>query len=290
MSKSTREISKPWFEGRISFKEEKDPKMEEVIKEILLRETQIFYFQLERGENGDKLFHYQFLFRCNGEKDRSTGQRKKFWDKMKTKIGGLKGDHLATCGERHDVLQRYVTKCETRIAGPWSNRRFYTGRKVNMMLANIRPWQQSVMNILRSMPDLNIIHYVYDPDGGSGKSTLMAWAEDNHLGIGVPLYDPKQVISAVIEEGDHPAYFLDLPRTIGKSLDLNGFYTSIEKIKDGRLRSAMNGKSKKLRMDPPHVFVFSNMLPNLSKLSDYKWKCWSVTKPLYELIPLNQTI
>jgi len=70
-----------------------------------------------------------------------------------------------------------------------------------------------------------------------------------------------------------PVVVFDLSRTMVDHCD--HIYTIIEKLKDGCLFSGKYQSHSKI-FDSPHVIVFANFKPDLTKLSIDRWKVVSI--------------
>ena len=51
-------------------------------------------------------------------------------------------------------------------------------------------------------------------------------------------------------------------------------FSALEEVKNGWVESPMYGRADELIMEPPHVWVFSNELPNLNHCSLDRWTIW----------------
>lgn len=69
---------------------------------------------------------------------------------------------------------------------------------------------------------------------------------------------------------------IDMPRSIPKN-DLAPLYAAIESIKSGYIIDS-RFKATEVRIPSPHVWVFTNMLPDLNYLSLDRWKIWRINK------------
>lgn len=138
------------------------------------------------------------------------------------------------------------------------------------------PWQKTIMDIIDQPADLRTVHWIYDKDGTSGKSQLCMYLHqiDKALNIACAM-DMKNFatnIEGALESGwDGKCITFDIARS--ERLDI---YTVLEKIKDGMITSVKyKGKTSILDNDT-HVFVFSNFLPNLPKLTMDRWKIFTL--------------
>jgi hypothetical protein len=70
-----------------------------------------------------------------------------------------------------------------------------------------------------------------------------------------------------------PVVVFDLSRTMVDHCD--HIYNIIEKFKDVCLFSGKYESHTKI-FDPPHVVIFANFKPDLTKLSEDRWKVFSI--------------
>lgn len=144
------------------------------------------------------------------------------------------------------------------------------------------PFQKFVIDTLSLVVDKRKIFWFFDMFGNAGKSALCKHVCMNYQAIMVSgkTSDAAHGIAEMIEpQGSKKqlklhAVLYDIPRSCDEG-DIN--YGLIEKIKNGHF---FTGKyeSKQIMFNPPHVFVFSNRLPNLSKLSPDRWEIYRIHK------------
>lgn len=182
-------------------------------------------------------------------------------------------------------LAFYVMKDETRVDGPWHDptykppkkRKLYDGADLACM-ENPRPMQQMVIDKLREEPEDRYLYWWADLNGGAGKSKLLKWLKFKGFDVAkVPLGTATQIKTSVIEQGEHAAYLVDLPRVQGKEESQRDLFSALEEIKNGWVVSAMYGKSGELMMKPPHVHIFSNEFPNPHVSSLDRWIIMAVS-------------
>jgi len=141
-------------------------------------------------------------------------------------------------------------------------------------------WQESIMLLLRDVPTVPAllaphdrrINWIYDREGGKGKSTLIKlilsrWPLESVL---ITSTSSKRVVEAL--HSQQHVVMLDLPRAYPMST-FN--YAALETIKDGIGCRTMYAPGTKLWRNP-HLFVFSNELPDFSKLTKDRWFIWDL--------------
>ncbi len=169
------------------------------------------------------------------------------------------------------ALKKYCGKEETRKEGtkPITNIRVV---KDPLAGKELRPFQKEVMDILANPPDDRTIHWFWEPVGNTGKTSLVksiCVSNPNAIFVNGKAADMKCAIAAMIKEKHAPTIvLLGLPRT---AEDFTGsLYQGLEEIKDGIFFSGKY-ESGMVLFDSPHVMVFANWPPDLSKLSADRW-------------------
>ena len=173
----------------------------------------------------------------------------------------------------------YMVKDDTRTAGPWSDKDDkpkYIPRQYRGLMENLYPWQKTVLDS-KDIFDPRTVNFVYDPRGNNGKSTVAALMELHTGGLDLPpIGDHKELLQVVCdvlmarEERDPRLVFVDLPRSLD-SKKLAPFMVAIEQIKKGHVADVRH-HYKDWWFDSPQVWVFANWKPDLSYLSQDRWK------------------
>lgn len=146
-------------------------------------------------------------------------------------------DRIAKKGKYDRLHENY----KDYVEGEWANRTY-------------KVWQKSLLKELESDPDNRSIFWVYDSQGGAGKSSFA-----RHIEL---KYDCQVIIPAkstdiafALEPGK-AIYCLDIPRTMGEHVPW-GF---LESLKNG-LYLNPKYESTFVHMRPPHVVVMCNAPP-----------------------------
>lgn len=234
----------------------------ERLKRTFRETTREFLFQLERGKEGERLHIQGFVSFKHGKRLREL----------------QKWIHPgSSCRVVHDrrAIRDYVSKSDSRVAGPWSNRdpklpRQYVG-------ITLRCWQQEVRR-LAGVWDTRHIDVLVDSQGGRGKSTLVGIMCCGGEGRQLPALNcGKDLLRAVASLPVARTYFIDLPRAIGQcAAKWSEFYGAIEQLKSGYAWDDRY-KFKEIRFDSPNIWIFSNTIPSASLLSRDRWRVWSIS-------------
>lgn len=220
----------------------------------LKAETEKYQIQEETGENGTPHIQGCFLFK----NARYFSAIKKKWDKI----------HIEKCKNFKDAAN-YCSKEETRTGKSTGN----VIRKIRDPLAGktLRPIQEQIINICDKEPDDRTIHWVFDRQGGAGKTTLA-----KHLCLKYPnevIYltgksaDMKYGITSFFEDNTVlRVVLIDLTRSVENFVS----YEGLESIKNGIFYNTKY-ESKMVIFDNPHVIVLANFMPETDKLSLDRW-------------------
>lgn len=200
------------------------------------------------------------------------------------KAGGIDTPmlHLApetNNGIKQQAVDFYVTKTESRVDGPWFDGSYtpprkkpkYNGADLTCMESPMA-WQQSCLDALTQKADDRTIVWVYNKDGCAGKSKLMKYLGWKGLAKRVCLGTATQIKTAITQAGAYAAYVVDLPRISGNQESQRDLFSALEDIKNGWVESNMYGKDSSLMMEPPHLWVLSNEVPDVRFASMDRWK------------------
>lgn len=271
-----------------------DPLVE--LNEWLELECKKYCYQLEKGEKTG-FYHLQgrihlkvrvrlstLINRCN---------KKSFF----------KGIHFSPTSDVNKSNDFYVMKEETRIAGPWMDKK---SRKID--LENDKFIPDRIKNIIlfeAQTKMLNIpfdprkIDLWFDPYGNNGKSFFVDYAICFKNAIYIPpLKDYKEIcqylycrIMACPDPRNPKLIVIDMPRAMKKDR-LRDFYSGVESIKDGRVFDTRYS-GKFVMFNTPTIIIISNILPKLKYLSLDRWRFWTSDDVetsngiIKDLVPIN---
>lgn len=137
-----------------------------------------------------------------------------------------------------------------------------------------RPWQKEIKEEILGNPDERSIICIVGPQGGEGKSSLAEHMEKYFKAFVCDYADdtnlPTQINNWLIRGGNMDIVIIDLSRTTTVS---NEFYSTIEKIKNGKI-SIKKYNSNKINFKKPHVVILSNTYPRkeyevIEKVTEY---------------------
>lgn len=227
-----------------------------------------FVFQKELSDKGYE--HYQGRFHLGIKRNGNS---------LKNLLVSIELNelHFTVTVTKNTGTDWYMTKPETRLAGPWrdGDLPLYVPRQIRDI--ELRPWQQHIVSDAELF-DTRTINFIYCPKGNVGKSTLATYIGVNKLGRALPSIDSyKDVMQAVMSGGDCmkcKLYLVDMPRAINQA-KMSGLFAAIEEVKSGHAFDTRHSL-REVYFDNPNIWVFSNILPNMAYLSIDRWKLWTI--------------
>ncbi len=179
----------------------------------------------------------------------------------------------------------YQTKVDTRVEGPWTDQdeQVYIPRQVREMGA-LRPFQQRIIDDV-NVWDKRTINIIFCKKGNVGKSSLVSYMRAHKVARALPpVNDYKDLLRMVCDLPESRMYLFDMPRSMNKDR-MYQFYSAVETIKDGYAYDDRYSFKEKC-FDCPNIWIFTNILPELSMLSIDRWKIWEIDK-LYDLVEMD---
>lgn len=220
-----------------------------------------YVFQLERGENGTP--HFQGCFYLKLQKSFSA---------VKKWIGDE--PHLESCRDWRASI-KYCSKEETRIG-----RIFSKGVKIEegivdkLKVERPNDFQAKLLKVLAEPPDDRSIYWVYDREGGAGKTTLARHLclTRNAIYVSGKASDVKFAVAKYVEDkGSVDIVIYSLTRSMENFMS----YEAIESVKDG-IFFCGKYESGMCIYNHPHVVVMANCEPDLEKLTMDRWRVINV--------------
>lgn len=219
-------------------------------------------FQFEKGELTGKT-HFQG--RCSLKL--KTRNPPLFFERMNFSV-------TSEANSRNDF---YVSKSETRVAGPWKDtdpEPIYIPRQIRELGGSVLEWQKEVIRISEEW-DTRHINIIIDDKGNIGKTMLKGILRIKGLGTPIPFCnDFRDMMRMVMNKPIDKVYLIDIPKAIKKD-KLFQMYAGIESLKDGYAYDDRY-KFKDKYFDCPNIWVFTNTIPDFSLLSEDRWVIWSV--------------
>lgn len=265
------------------------PKITEIFRQVSGKKGR-FIFQLEctpRPEERKELlsnnhdnWHYQCYVNCCSK--RRPKELRNLLSEM-----GMSNAYVTACSTAGTMaLQNYcMKKDDTYRAGPWADRIIettlppYDGEDLPK---DLYPWQDFILGRLRQKPDDRTWNWIFDPEGCMGKSTFVKYCDFHKKATTYSFMSADNLSYLVVKGGAKRAYLFDLPRTKGKHDSMKDIYRTLESIKNGNVKTGKY-EGGHLIMPPPHVWVFSNYMPDFTAGSTDRITVWSPDSDTGEL-------
>jgi len=187
----------------------------------------------------------------------------------------LNSIHWESCSTKQKNIQenniRYCTK-DARKSGDFSIvfSNFYERPRPLKILTEdqLWPWQKELLAISKTEPDERGIIWVYDPITCRGKTKFTKFMIEKQKCIcftGGSRDDIAQVLAMAIERGKDLNQITTMIFNFSMEQDKIS-YTALEQLKDGLITNTKY-HSDTFNFNNPHLFVFSNFLPNCKSLN-----------------------
>jgi len=226
-------------------------------------------YQLENTRDAERNnYHYQGFGHL--KQKRRPASIKSLAISLNGQLNGIEMSAASTAGIQ--ALKSYVLKNDTRVRGPYSDGSTYIG---DDLIVRLYPWQEEIKTQLAARPDDRTINVVVDGRGNTGKSAFCKYMCFHHkvpvLGWG----KTGDLLHLVSKMPNRHAYIFDLSRTKPQDWGRDDISSAMEGIKNGLF---MNTKYEcsQVVMKTPHLWVFTNHVPNLSSMSRDRWKIWRI--------------
>jgi hypothetical protein len=195
-------------------------------------------------------------------KDEAPGKRSDMEDfKASVKEGvtsmeQLRELHSSICAQYPRFVKDYIQDLKVKVRVPCHP---------------LREWQQNLNEILRMEPDERQIIFVVDKKGNQGKSWFARYYHDIHDNVQIILPGKKADMAYTVK--DSRVFIMDCPRS--KQGDFIQ-YDFLEELKNGWVFSGKYEPEVKV-FKVPHVIVLMNEQPEMTKLSDDRYKIINLT-------------
>jgi len=136
-------------------------------------------------------------------------------------------------------------------------------------------WQQEIVDLIDTMPDRRTIHWFWEETGNSGKTALCQHLYRTTTGVLMASGKAQDVKYLIAQYKQEPIRTIlwDIPR----SYETYVSYQAMEEVKNGTF-VANKYKTEIIDIPPPHVIVFANFPPELSKCSMDRWTVHQIQK------------
>lgn len=265
-----------------NYTEEQSSKIQSSIKE----HCRLGFYNQEVGESGTP--HLQGYVELK-TKGRPIG------------VFGIKQIHWAKAKGNKDQNFMY---CSKDAGGELERMSFTHGYKLKKKLkviSKLRPWQEACMELIDMEfmeNDDRTINWVVDEDGGAGKTAFCKYMSTVRKQLLIITGGGYKDIACTLklymdnkdfDINDETVVFFNVPRDSDDQGMIS--YKALESLKDGLITSTKY-ESSTLVFNSPVVWVFSNNRPEMSKLSQDRWKIYKIlNNELYKIKkPINNIV
>lgn len=172
--------------------------------------------------------------------------------------------HWEKCRGNRDDNVNYCIKDGNYITN------YFTPLKI---ITNLKPWQLAFEKQMLTEPDGRTIHWAYDCKGGIGKSSFCKYMAVKHKALVIQGGKLSDIVNIIFNTDMLACRILiiDIPRINENNVS----YAAIECILNGMITNTKFETGIKL-FNPPHVLCFSNFEPDMSCLSEDRWKIYKL--------------
>ncbi|MBA7548452.1 hypothetical protein ES705_40910 [subsurface metagenome] len=220
----------------------------EQIEQVLKHECEWFVFQEEIGESGTP--HLQGTIKL----------------KVRQRLTQLKCIDPGIHWEPTKSVKASIAYCSkeaSRNGSQWVH-----GITLPKVVKTHEPygWQKQVIDIIATEPDERTIHWFWEPTGNVGKTCLCKYlvVKHNALMLTGKSNDMYNMLAKYPDKQE--LILVDCPRSQQDYIN----YGAMEQIKNGLVFSGKY-EGAQLVFNCPHIFVFANQEPDLSKMSGDRW-------------------
>lgn len=250
-----------------------DQKYDVIIAQVCSRLFDKYIYQLENSRSDEKYerdnYHYQGFGHLRDK--RRPQAVKQLAISLNGLVNGIEMSAASTPGI--EALKSYCLKAATRIRGPWHDGSVYIGED---LIVRLFPWQEQIKNdITACKADDRAINVLVDDKGNIGKSAFCKYMCWHHkipvLGWG----KTGDILHLVSKMPNRSAYIFDLSRSKPQDWGKDDICAAMEGIKNGLFVNTKYECSQVV-MKVPHIWIFTNHIPNISAMSRDRWRFWTI--------------
>lgn len=231
----------------------------------------IFQAELTINEKGQPNPHYQCYMHTKQKKRSKT-----LAISINDEFPGIEIRPASDKGK--ECLQGYCMKTDTRVAGPWADRKIYMGSDLWSEEKHL-PWQRFMTEEFEQSPGDRKMYWIYDPVGNNGKTKFIKWLAFARDALPLGYAHASDTLNLVSKFTNKSIYAWNLTRAKPAQLSELDLYAAMESIKDGMFVNTKYETAVVL-MDPPHIMVCANHLPKMHHISSDRWIIKRIDKGL----------
>lgn len=218
---------------------------------VLSDSCRVAFFAKEVGESGTPHLQGYLEFK---KKSRPLSVFKSVCDRFHwEKAKGSKDDNLKYCTKSSDLFFFVGLPKPIRTIKP---EQFYN-------------YQKEIYDLIQTEPDDRTIHWYWEDEGHTGKSSFTKYLVIHHKAIVLSgkASDCFNGVLDLVKKGEIPEIIIfDIPRVCSQYVS----YQAIEKVKDGCFFSGKY-EGGMCVFNPPHIVCFANVPPEIMYLSADRW-------------------
>lgn len=193
-------------------------------------------------------------------------------------------DRVMACENEVDAYRKFVEKPGDYIGvrEMWNDglrRRAREGNGVYVPEDEMRDWQRAFMRVMKQGKSDRAVNWVYDRHGAAGKTMWAHHMVDTYghdwvlvSSVGRELDFNNNVKNALESGWNGAGLIVDLPRAM---CDKEHIYSCLEGCVNGRVTCTKYSGGSYI-IGKPHVWVFSNFLPSVERMSLDRWRVFEV--------------
>lgn len=180
---------------------------------------------------------------------------------VSARADALEGASESALAENPDYIRYRRHILESVAAQKQDERRLRLREEI--ATSTLRPWQDTICQIALQTPDSRRVYWFYDVIGGIGKTWFSKYLVLMH---GAIRFENAKSADVKHAYGGERICIFDYSRSQQEHLN----YEIIESVKNGLFFSPKYDSGMRI-FDIPHVIIFANFKPDLSKLSEDRW-------------------
>jgi len=240
---------------------------QKTIHNVFLERFDKFIYQLENTiVDGGNNYHYQGYGHVKGDKQRP----KSLAISLNGQINGVEVRASSTAGI--EALKSYSMKADTRVGGPWADGSRYLGED---LITNLYPWQEEIKRAVSERPDDRSINCIINPGGSIGKSAFCKYMAYHMKTLVLGWGKTGDLLNLVSQFPNRQCYLFDLAKSRPQDFARDDIASAMEGIKNGLFINTKYQTCQVL-MRCPHIWIFTNSVPNLSSMSADRWRLWEI--------------
>ena len=196
------------------------------------------------------------------------GNNKLRWTEFKLH----KSIHWEQCKGTWSDNFSYCTKEDTRDGRNWLKGCMIAQEIKILKEEQLTEWQTDLLSIMDTEADDRTVYWIWSTHGGVGKSSFAKYCAVTRPGVMVANGKATDILAQVVTYKDTTGVFpsiiiMNLPRCTEGHVS----YMALEQMKDG-LAMSSKYEGGQIIMNPAHVFVFANTPPDMTKMSEDRFK------------------